>query len=197
MNDRKVPEVNRRDFLAIAAAAVGACGIGLAAIPFIEAMGPTKDIIAAGVVDVDISGMKDGEIRVIIWRQQPVFILKRTSEMIEKTNAIRVQSLSDPANPDERVKRPDWLVCMGICTHLGCIPGWQPGKMPDFDQPGFYCPCHGGKYDSLGRRLAGPPPENLHLLPYAFTDDSKLTIGTTTFAGYSENVRKIHGLPKV
>jgi ubiquinol-cytochrome c reductase iron-sulfur subunit len=196
MEDKKTHEVNRRDFLAIATAALGVCGVGFSAIPFIKAMGPTRDIIAAGVVDVDISGMKDGEFRVIIWRQQPVFILKRTGAMIEKANGISVQGLSDPATPEERVRRPDLLVCMGICTHLGCIPGWQPDKIPDFDQPGFYCPCHGGQYDSLGRRLAGPPPENLHLLPYTVTNDNRLTIGTTTFAGYSENIRKISDLPK-
>jgi ubiquinol-cytochrome c reductase iron-sulfur subunit len=197
MDEEKPHAVKRRDFLTIATAAVGLCGIGLSAIPFIEAMGPTKDIIASGVMDVDITGIKEGEFRVVIWRRQPVFILKRTREMIEKTGGIAVGSLSDPATPEERVVRPDFLVCMGICTHLGCIPGWQPDKIPDLDMPGFYCPCHGGKYDSLGRRLAGPPPENLHLLPYRFASDNRLILGAATFAGYSENIRKIQDLPKV
>lgn len=197
MDEEQLHAIKRRDFLTIATAAVGLCGIGLSAIPFIKAMGPTKDIIESGLMVVDITGIKEGEFRVIIWRQQPVFILKRTREMIEKTSGISVGSLSDPATPEDRVIRPDFLVCIGICTHLGCIPGWQPDKIPGIDQPGFYCPCHGGKYDSLGRRLAGPPPENLHLIPYAFTGDDKLTIGTAAFAGYSENIRKIKGLPKV
>jgi len=187
--------VNRRDFLTITTAAVAACGIGISAIPFIKAMSPTKDIMAAGLMEVDISGIKEGEFRVLMWRKQPVFILKRNIEMIEKTNSIDVASLRDPAKPAERVKRPDLLVCIGICTHLGCIPSWQPEKIPGLDQPGFYCPCHGGKYDTLGRRLDGPPPENLHLVPYAFAGNNKLRIGTVKFAGYSDNIRKIQELP--
>lgn len=195
MDDKGVQAVSRRDFLAITTAAVGACGIGMAAIPFIEAMGPTRDIVKAGVMDVDISGMKKGEFRSLLWRKQPVFILKRTDEMIEKAGRIGAASLRDPARPEERTQRPDLLVCLGICTHLGCIPNWEPKQMPGFDQPGFYCPCHGGKYDTLGRRLDGPPPENLHLVPYAILSDGKLRIGTERFAGYGENIRKLQDLP--
>lgn len=187
--------VTRRDFLTITTAAVGACGLGISAIPFISAMSPTKDIIAAGIMDVDISGIKEGEFRVLLWRKQPVFILKRTQEMIDRTNRMDVVSLRDPAIPAERVKRPDLLVCIGICTHLGCIPSWQPGKIPGLDQPGFYCPCHGGKYDTLGRRLDGPPPENLHLVPYALAENNKLRIGTANFSGYGDNIRKLQELP--
>lgn len=187
--------VTRRDFLTITTAVVGACGLGISAIPFISAMSPTKDIIAAGSMDVDISGIKEGEFRVLLWRKQPVFILKRTQEMIDRTNRMDVVSLRDPAIPAERVKRPDLLVCIGICTHLGCIPSWQPGKIPGLDQPGFYCPCHGGKYDTLGRRLDGPPPENLHLVPYALAENNKLRIGTANFSGYGDNIRKLQELP--
>ncbi len=188
--------MNRRKFLTVTSAAAGACGIGLAAVPFIKAMSPTKDIVATGVMEIDISGMKAGELLLTIWRRQPVFILKRTAEMVEETSRIDVAGLKDPATPEERVKRPDFLVCIGICTHLGCIPSWQPEKVPDLDRPGFYCPCHGGKYDTLGRRLDGPPPENLHLLPYEFLDEKKLRIGTKSFTGYSDNIRKIQELPK-
>jgi len=187
--------VTRRDFLTITTAAVGACGLGISAIPFISAMSPTKDIITAGIMDVDMSGIKEGEFRVLLWRKQPVFILKRTQEMIDRTNRMDVASLRDPAIPAERVKRPDLLVCIGICTHLGCIPSWQPGKIPGLDQPGFYCPCHGGKYDTLGRRLDGPPPENLHLVPYALAENNKLRIGTANFSGYGDNIRKLQELP--
>jgi ubiquinol-cytochrome c reductase iron-sulfur subunit len=189
--------VTRRDFLTITTAAVGACGLGISAIPFIKAMSPTKDIIAAGLMDVDISGIKEGEFRVLMWRKQPVFLLKRTQEMVDRTNSMDVARLRDPAIPTERVKRPDLLVCIGICTHLGCIPSWQPEKIPGFDQPGFYCPCHGGKYDTLGRRLDGPPPENLHLVPYAFAENNLLRIGTTSFSGYGDNIRKLQELPTV
>ncbi|MHB8909774.1 MAG: ubiquinol-cytochrome c reductase iron-sulfur subunit [Syntrophales bacterium] len=187
--------VTRRNFLAVTTAAVGACGLGFAAVPFIKAMSPTRDIIASGLMEVDISGIKEGEFRVIMWRKQPVFILKRTPEMIAGTDRLDAASLRDPATTAERVKRPDLLVCIGICTHLGCIPSWQPEKVPGFDQPGFYCPCHGGKYDTLGRRLAGPPPENLHLVPYAFEGTGKLRIGTARFSGYGEDIRTIQELP--
>jgi ubiquinol-cytochrome c reductase iron-sulfur subunit len=187
--------VTRRDFLTITTAAVGACGLGLSAIPFIRAMGPTKDIIAAGIVEVDLSGIKEGEFRVLMWRKQPVFILKRTRAMIEQTDRSDAAGLRDPATPAQRVKRPDLLVCIGICTHLGCIPGWQPEKIPGLDQPGFYCPCHGGKFDTLGRRLDGPPPENLHLVPYSISENNRLRIGTLNFSGYGDNIRKIEELP--
>ena len=187
--------VTRRDFLTITTAAAGACGLGISAIPFIRAMSPTKDIIAAGLMEVDISGIKEGEFRVLMWRKQPVFILKRTKAMIDGTDLIDAASLKDPATSAERVKRPDLLVCIGICTHLGCIPGWQPEKLPGLDQPGFYCSCHGGKYDTLGRRLDGPPPENLHLVPYAFVQNDRLRIGTANFSGSGDNIRKLQELP--
>ena len=196
MNEGDDGAVNRRDFLTLTTAAVGACGLGFAAVPFIRAMSPTKDVIAAGVMEVDLSGLKEGEFRAVMWRKQPVFILRRTPEMIDKAARIHAADLRDPVTPSERVARPDWLVCIGICTHLGCIPIWEPQTIPGFDQPGFYCPCHGGAYDTLGRRLAGPPPENLHLVPYAFEGDNKLRIGTVQFSGYGENIRNIKELPK-
>ncbi len=192
---QKVPAMARRDFLTITTALVGTCGIGFAAVPFIKALSPARDIIAAGLMEVDISGLKEGECRVLVWRKQPVFVLKRTGTMIEQTKNLAVSRLRDPAAPEERAKRPDLFVAIGTCTHLGCIPIWQPEKIPGLEQPGFYCPCHGGKYDSLGRRLDGPPPENLHLLPYAFIDEARLRIGSATFAGFSENIRKIQELP--
>lgn len=194
-----MPEGNdgltRRDFLTLASSAVGVSGLGLAAYPFIRAMSPSSDIVAGGVLPVDVGGMKEGDLQVVLWRRQPVFILRRTREMIDKAGRINPASLRDPAGPSDRVWNPAWLVCFGICTHLGCVPLFEPVAVPGIDQPGFYCPCHGGKYDSLGRRLEGPPPENLHLLPYSL-DGTKLLLGTKTFAGFSENVRKIGSLPK-
>jgi ubiquinol-cytochrome c reductase iron-sulfur subunit len=179
----------------MATVAAGAFGLAISAIPFIRAMGPARDIISAGLMEVDISGIREGEFRVLTWRKQPVFILRRSREMIDRTARTDTGILRDPAAPEERVKRADLLVCIGICTHLGCIPNWQPERVPGLDQPGFYCPCHGGKFDTLGRRLDGPPPENLHLLPYSFAGENRLKIGSTTFSGYGENVRKIGQLP--
>lgn len=190
-------EMSRRTFLTTATVALGALGAGFAALPFIEAMSPTKDILASGRLEVDISSLKDGELKTVIWRKQPVFILRRTAQMIEAAAGVDPSALVDPASPADRVFRPDLLVCIGICTHLGCIPKFMPDHVPDMDQPGFYCPCHGGKYDTLGRRLAGPPPENLHLVPYRLETENSLLIGTEKFPGYGANVRKIEDLPKV
>ncbi|HEY5998375.1 MAG TPA: ubiquinol-cytochrome c reductase iron-sulfur subunit [bacterium] len=187
--------LTRRSFLTIAASAVGACGAGLAAIPFVRSMSPSSDVIAAGVVEVDVSKIAAGALEVVLWRRQPVFILRRTPAMIEAAGRIDGASLRDPASPAERVKRPEWLVCLGVCTHLGCIPMLEPGRVPGLDQPGFFCPCHGGKYDTLGRRLDGPPPENLHLLPYEFTGASTLRIGSGSFSGFDAGVRKLADLP--
>lgn len=195
--DMKNKEISRRTFLTTVTVALGAIGAGFAALPFIEAMSPTKDILASGRLEVDISSLKDGELKTVIWRKQPVFILRRTPQMIEAAAGVDPSALADPASPADRVFRPDLFVCIGICTHLGCIPKFMPDRVPDTDQPGFYCPCHGGKYDTLGRRLGGPPPENLHLVPYKFETENKLLIGTEKFPGYGADVRKIDNLPKV
>ena len=196
MEDETSTVINRRDFLTLTTVAVGAVGIGCTAVTFLKVLSPTQDIVKAGVMDVDISGIKEGNFQALLWRKQPVFILRRSREMIEAANRIDSSTLRDPARSEERVKRPDLLVCIGICTHLGCLPAWHPEKLPGLDQPGFYCPCHGGKYDTLGRRLDGPPPENLHLLPYELLGDNKVRLGTPQFAGYSNDIRKIQELPK-
>ncbi len=193
-NDRST--ITRRKFLTGAAALIGAVGAAFAAIPFIKAMSPTKDILAAGVQEVDISTLPEGGIRTIIWRKQPVFILKRTPQMIEESARIDPGSLVDKARPEERATDQSLFVSLGICTHLGCIPKFMD-SMPETGLAGFYCPCHGGKYDTLGRRLGGPPPENLHLVPYKATGPGKLIIGTERFGGFGENVRKIQELPKI
>ena len=115
--------------------------------------------------------------------------------MIKETERIDPSALSDPAPSIERASRPDIFVALGICTHLGCVPRFME-KVPETELSGFYCPCHGGKYDSIGRRIGGPPPENLHLVPYTVESDRTITVGTETFAGYGENIRVISGLPK-
>ncbi|MBI5442649.1 MAG: ubiquinol-cytochrome c reductase iron-sulfur subunit [Deltaproteobacteria bacterium] len=187
---------SRRDFLTAAVVAVGGVGVGAAAFPFLRALSPARDILAAGVLEIDLSEIGPGELRTVLWRKQPVFLLRRTPEMIAKTASLDPASLLDPARPEDRSLRPEWFVGFGVCTHLGCVPLPDLGGVTGTGQPGFYCPCHGGKYDSLGRRLAGPAPENLHLLPYAFVSDDRVRLGTRAFGGYSENVRTIGGLPK-
>lgn len=146
---------------------------------------------------VDISKLKPGDFKRALWRKQPVFILRRTPEMIKMTTETDPSTLEDPAKPQDRYIKPDLYVSLGICTHLGCTPLFRADGLPGLKQPGFYCPCHGGEYDTLGRRLAGPPPENLHLLPYRIMDNGTLEIGTETFSGFSADIRKIEKLPKV
>lgn len=196
MADEEKTALSRRNFLAGAAVVMGAAGAAFAAVPFIRAMSPTKDLLAAGVQEVDISDIRPGELRTVIWRKQPVFILKRTERMIDEAGAVNVAGLADPAAPEERATDPTLFVSLGICTHLGCIPKFME-RLPDSDASGFYCPCHGGKYDNLGRRLAGPPPENLRLVPYRLADKSRLVIGTPESAGYADNIRKVQELPPV
>jgi len=186
----------RRDFLTATSATMGFVGAGFASVPFIQAWSPTKDLLAAGIMEVDLKELKEGELRMVIWRKQPIFILRRTEEMIAKTRERDPTQLKDVAQAEERAQRPDLFVAIAICTHLGCIPKFRPQQVAGIGEPGFYCPCHGGKYDTLGRRLDGPPPENLHLLPYVIENDSKLILGTETFAGFVENIRKIQELPK-
>lgn len=185
----------RRDFLAKISAALALAGLGLGAIPFIRAMSPTRDVLASGRAEFDISDLKAGQIKTVIWRKQPVFILRRTSRMISETERMDPSLLSDPAPSDERSVRPDLFVALGICTHLGCVPKFME-NIPESGISGFYCPCHGGKYDSIGRRIAGPPPENLHLVPYTVESDNRITIGTETFGGFGENIRLMSRLPK-
>ncbi|MFQ5466035.1 MAG: ubiquinol-cytochrome c reductase iron-sulfur subunit [Thermodesulfobacteriota bacterium] len=196
MGDKR--SVTRRGFLAFltaAAASLGAVGAGLSAVPFIRAMSPTRDLLATGVMEVEIGDVAEGGLKTVLWRKQPVFIVRRTMEMIRSAGELDPEALADPATPRERSKRPDLFVAIGICTHLGCIPRFMPEGLPGLATPGFYCPCHGGKYDTLGRRLGGPPPENLHLVPYEIVSDTRLVIGTETFSGYGENVRKVEDLP--
>lgn len=186
----------RRDILTAVSATMGVLGVGFASVPFIRAMAPTKDLLSAGIMEVDVGDLKTGELKIIIWRKQPVFILRRSEEMVAKTRERDPASLKDAAQAEERVQRSDLFVAIAICTHLGCIPQFRPKEVEGMGEPGFYCPCHGGKYDTLGRRLDGPPPENLHLLPYVIEGDSKIVLGTETFAGFTENIRKIQELPK-
>lgn len=197
MTDGKDERITRRVFmLKVAAGIVGLAGVGFTAVPFVKSMEPSKDILAAGRMTVDISGLKRGGLMTVIWRKQPVFILRRTAGMIKATEQTDPASLLDPAAPAQRSVTPELFVSMGICTHLGCLPAFKE-RLEGFGQPGFYCPCHGGKYDTLGRRLAGPPPENLHLVPYRLKSPGKLDIGTSEFSGYGADVRVISKLPRI
>jgi ubiquinol-cytochrome c reductase iron-sulfur subunit len=171
-------EHSRRDFLYIATGAVGAVGAAAVLVPLIAQMNPDASTIAAGApVDIDLAPIADGQIVKVFWRSKPIFIFHRTKHDIELAQNVNVASLPDPAPDSDRVKKghEQWLVVIGICTHLGCIPLAHEGS---YD--GWFCPCHGSQYDSAGRIRRGPAPKNLYLPPYAFLSDTKIRIGETS-----------------
>jgi ubiquinol-cytochrome c reductase iron-sulfur subunit len=168
-------EHTRRDFLYIATAAVGAVGAGAVLVPLIAQMNPDASTIAAGApVDIDLTPIVDGQIVKVFWRSKPIFIFHRAKHDIELAQSVDWHTLPDPEPDSERVKagHEQWLVVIGICTHLGCIPLAHEGK---YD--GWFCPCHGSQYDSAGRIRQGPAPKNLYLPPYTFISASKIRIG--------------------
>jgi ubiquinol-cytochrome c reductase iron-sulfur subunit len=168
-------EPTRRDFLYIATGAVAALGAAATLVPLIAQMNPDASTIAAGApVEVDLMPIAAGQIIKVFWRSKPIFIYNRTQKEIDEARAVDVDSLRDPQTDQERVKagHDQWLVVIGICTHLGCIPLAHEGN---YD--GWFCPCHGSQYDSSGRIRQGPAPLNLALPPYLFLSDSKIRIG--------------------
>jgi ubiquinol-cytochrome c reductase iron-sulfur subunit len=168
-------EPTRRDFLYIATGAVAGVGAAAVLVPLIAQMNPDASTIAAGApVEIDLAPIAEGQIVKVFWRGKPIFISNRTKKEIEEVRAVPLSSLPDPQTDQDRVKagHDQWLVVIGICTHLGCIPLAHQGN---YD--GWFCPCHGSQYDGSGRIRQGPAPANLNLPPYAFLSDSKIRIG--------------------
>ena len=170
-------ETSRRDFLILTAAAVAGVGAASALWPFIDTMNPAKDTLAQATTEVDLAPVQVGQRLTVVWRGKPVFVDHRPQEEIEKAAQVNLGELRDPQSDSERVKKPEWLVVVGICTHLGCIP---LGQKPTDDRGpfgGWFCPCHGSVYDTSGRIRQGPAPQNLVVPPYAFTGDTQIKIG--------------------
>ncbi len=168
-------EPSRRDFLYVATATVGMVGAAAAMVPLIAQMNPDASTIAAGApIEVDLAPIAEGQIIKVFWRSKPIFISHRTKKEIDEARAVNVTSLPDPESDEKRVKQghEQWLVVIGICTHLGCIPLPHQG-----DYGGWFCPCHGSQYDTAGRVRRGPAPANLYLPPYEFVSDNKIRIG--------------------
>ncbi len=168
-------EPTRRDFLFVATGAVAAVGAAATAWPLISQMNPDASTIAAGApIEVDLAPIAAGQSIKVFWRGKPIYISHRTKKEIDEARAVPVSTLPDPQTDEARVKEghDQWLVVIGICTHLGCIPIAHEGN---YD--GFFCPCHGSQYDSSGRIRQGPAPLNLAVPPYAFVSDSKIQIG--------------------
>jgi ubiquinol-cytochrome c reductase iron-sulfur subunit len=184
-------EPNRRDFIVVAAQAFAGVGAALALWPFISQMNPDASTQALASIEVDLSPVKEGQAITVSWRGKPVFVRHRTSEEVKTAVDTKLSDLVDPlarndAKPEKTpatdanrtVKgKENWLVMVGICTHLGCIPKGQSLSDSRGDFGGWFCPCHGSHYDTSGRIRKGPAPRNLEVPPYEFVSDSKIKIG--------------------
>jgi ubiquinol-cytochrome c reductase iron-sulfur subunit len=173
----QVDDKSKRDFLFVSTAAVGTVGTAMAAWPFIDQMNPAADTLALSTTEVDLGPIEVGQSITVVWRGKPVFIRHRTAIEIKDAASVKNADLIDPQSDAERVQNPEWLIMVGICTHLGCIPaGQKPGeKKGDFG--GWFCPCHGSHYDVSGRIRKGPAPKNLSIPSYSFLNESKVKIG--------------------
>ncbi|MBL6642187.1 ubiquinol-cytochrome c reductase iron-sulfur subunit [Alphaproteobacteria bacterium] len=165
-------ETNRRDFLYLATGAFAAIGAANIAWPLIHQMNPDASVKALASIEVDLSAIETGQSITVTWRGKPVFIRRRTQGEIAEARTVADTDLPDPQNDAERVQKDEWLVMVGICTHLGCVPLGQAG---DFN--GWFCPCHGSHYDTSGRIRKGPAPKNLEIPSYEFVGDSRIKIG--------------------
>ena len=167
----------RRDFLQLTTGAIGVIGVGAVAWPFVHQMNPAADTLALASIEVDISGIEEGQAIKVKWRGKPVFIRHRTMAEIEEAKAVARDDLIDPETDEERAQRPEWLILVGVCTHLGCIPlGTAQGEARG-EYNGWFCPCHGSHYDVSGRIRKGPAPRNLEVPAYTFLDDDVVKIG--------------------
>ena len=168
---------NRRDFLQIATYTVGGVGAGMAVWPLVDSINPPADVLSLSSSEIDISSIKVGQSITVMWRGRPVFVRHRTDSEIEESRAVPLESLPDPASDEERTQKAEWLIMVGVCTHLGCIPNGQRETDPKGDFGGWFCPCHGSHYDTAGRIRKGPAPTNLEVPPYQFLDDTTVKIG--------------------
>ena len=171
--------LRRRDFINIAAVSFAGVGAAAVVLPLVDQMSPSADVLALASTEVDISKIAPGQAIKTVWRKQPVFVRNLTPQEISAANAVDVSTLRDPQTLAERTKpgKLNWLITMGVCTHLGCIPlgtGEGENRGPF---GGYFCPCHGSAYDTAARIRQGPAPLNLQVPEYTFTSDTVVTIG--------------------
>ena len=168
---------SRRDFLVLAAGAIGAVGAASFAWPLIDQMNPAADVLALASTEVDLSKIEMGQSITVKWRGKPVFVRRRSVEEIKTAGAVALDQMIDPQADADRTQKPEWLILLGVCTHLGCVPLGQKASDPKGEYGGWFCPCHGSHYDTSGRIRKGPAPLNLAVPPYKFLDDTKIKIG--------------------
>ena len=165
-------KTNRRDFIFTASYALGAVGVGAVVWPLIDQMNPDASVKALASTEVDVSGVEKGQSITVLWRGKPVFIRRRTEEEIAKAKDVKLEDLQHPETDEERAKNPEWLVMLGVCTHLGCVPLGDKGEYG-----GWFCPCHGSHYDTSGRIRKGPAPTNMEVPKYEFVNSNTIKIG--------------------
>jgi ubiquinol-cytochrome c reductase iron-sulfur subunit len=176
-------EPTRRDFLMVATGALGAVGLAATAWPFINNLNPAADTLALSSVDVNVQPIQVGQAITVKWRGKPLFIRHRTPEEIKEAEAVPLSELRDPQTDNSRVTdqakkvRPEWLIMIGVCTHLGCVPLGNRAGDPKGPFGGWFCPCHGSAYDTSGRIRQGPAPKNLEIPGYLFTSDTLVRVG--------------------
>jgi ubiquinol-cytochrome c reductase iron-sulfur subunit len=167
----------RRDFLLLVTASFAAVGVGAMAWPFISSMNPARDVLALSTTEVDLTPIATGSAVTVMWRGKPVFVRNRTELEIKEAREVPLSQLKDPQPDQARVKKDNWLILVGVCTHLGCVPLGQKPTDPRGDFGGWFCPCHGSHYDTSGRIRKGPAPANLVVPDYAFTTDKQIRVG--------------------
>lgn len=175
----EVHDPRRRDFINIAAVSFAGVGAVAIVLPLINQMNPSADVLAASTTEIDLSKIAPGQAIKTSFRKQPLFVRNLTPAEIAAADAVPLAELRDPQTLAERTKegKKNWLITLGVCTHLGCVPlgaGEGENKGPF---GGYFCPCHGSAYDTAGRIRSGPAPQNLHVPEYAFTSDTVVTVG--------------------
>ncbi len=167
----------RRDFINLLVNTTAVFGAAAVAWPLIHSLNPSQDVLALASTEVDISQIEVGQAITVKWRGKPVFIRHRTPEEIKTAEETDINALRDPQTDEQRVEKPEWLIVVGVCTHLGCVPQGQKPSEPRGQYGGWFCPCHGSEYDTSGRIRRGPAPLNLEVPQYTFTSDTLVTIG--------------------
>lgn len=170
-------DATRRDFIYWTAGAMAAVGAGAVAWPMIHSMNPAADTLAMATTEVDISKIEPGQAVTVMWQGKPVFVRRRTPEEIASAEASDGAEMVDKQADAKRVQKKEWLVVVGVCTHLGCVPVGQKMTENRGEFGGWFCPCHGSQYDTSGRIRKGPAPKNLDVPKYTFVSDTLIRIG--------------------
>ena len=162
----------RRDFLFTTTYTIAAIGLGAAIGPLVDQMNPDASVKALSTTEVDVSNVEPGKTITVLWRGKPIFIRRRTKDEIKEAADVDLKDLKHPEKDSDRAKNPEWLVMVGVCTHLGCVPLGDKG-----DYNAWFCPCHGSHYDTSGRIRKGPAPTNLEIPKYEFVNNNTIKIG--------------------